>query len=158
MTKKLVWPFLYAFPFSPKQVKEYVHPDKFKYWAKIGEQLGFLYTASGPLVRSSYRAGEFYIKNIVEQRRKTAEPTRSGWIFHTHSARFCFSSWYFRGVLFLVWSACGLWDSESQFSQTERTGLCAYVAEQICSFHPTIPSLYSCSGWLRPAQFIFAPG
>ncbi|TPP58874.1 Lipoyl synthase mitochondrial [Fasciola gigantica] len=55
------------------KVKEYIHPDKFKYWAKVGEQLGFLYTASGPLVRSSYRAGEFYIKNIVKQRRKVAD-------------------------------------------------------------------------------------
>ena len=31
---------------------------------------GFLYTASGPLVRSSYKAGEFFIKNIVERRRQ----------------------------------------------------------------------------------------
>ncbi|KAK4471672.1 hypothetical protein MN116_005078 [Schistosoma mekongi] len=51
------------------KVKEYIHPDKFDYWAKIGNDLGFLYTASGPLVRSSYRAGEYYIKHIVNQRK-----------------------------------------------------------------------------------------
>ena len=33
-------------------------PDKFAYWEKVANELGFLYTASGPLVRSSYRAGK----------------------------------------------------------------------------------------------------
>ena len=37
--------------------------------AQVGGELGFLYTASGPLVRSSYKAGEFFIKNIVDGRR-----------------------------------------------------------------------------------------
>jgi len=40
-------------------VKEYVTPEKFKYWEEIGAKLGFAYTASGPLVRSSYKAGWF---------------------------------------------------------------------------------------------------
>ncbi|KAF6023791.1 LIAS [Bugula neritina] len=40
------------------KVKEYVTPEKFDYWKKVGDELGFLYTASGPLVRSSYRAGQ----------------------------------------------------------------------------------------------------
>ena len=40
------------------QVKEYVHPDKFAYWEEVGNRLGFAYTASGPLVRSPYKAGE----------------------------------------------------------------------------------------------------
>lgn len=48
-----------------EQVEEYVHPDKFNHWAKVGKELGFKYVASGPLVRSSYKAGEFYIKNIL---------------------------------------------------------------------------------------------
>ena len=34
----------------------------------MGDKLGFLYTASGPLVRSSYKAGEFFIANILKQR------------------------------------------------------------------------------------------
>ncbi|XP_048777397.2 lipoyl synthase, mitochondrial-like isoform X2 [Ostrea edulis] len=52
------------------KVKEYVHPDKFKYWEEVGNKLGFAYTASGPLVRSSYKAGEFYLKNLLKSRRK----------------------------------------------------------------------------------------
>nr|CAB3263428.1 lipoyl synthase, mitochondrial-like [Phallusia mammillata] len=52
------------------KVAEYVTPTKFKHWEGVGESLGFLYTASGPLVRSSYKAGEFFIKNILDQRRE----------------------------------------------------------------------------------------
>ncbi|GAB1601631.1 lipoyl synthase, mitochondrial-like [Argonauta hians] len=48
------------------KVKEYIHPDKYKYWKEVGDRLGFAYTASGPLVRSSYKAGEFYLKNLVK--------------------------------------------------------------------------------------------
>uniref|UniRef100_F7AVN1 Lipoyl synthase, mitochondrial n=2 Tax=Ciona intestinalis TaxID=7719 RepID=F7AVN1_CIOIN len=47
------------------KVSEYVTPSKFKHWEKVGNELGFLYTASGPLVRSSYKAGEFFIKNVI---------------------------------------------------------------------------------------------
>jgi lipoic acid synthetase len=50
------------------KVTEYVHPSKFDYWAEHARQLGFLYAASGPLVRSSYRAGELYMKNILKTR------------------------------------------------------------------------------------------
>ena len=51
------------------KVVEYVTPEKYAHWEKRGNELGFLYTASGPLVRSSYKAGEFFLKNIVEKRR-----------------------------------------------------------------------------------------
>ncbi|GFT36897.1 lipoyl synthase, mitochondrial [Nephila pilipes] len=50
------------------KVTEYVTPEKYKYWEEYGNQLGFHYTASGPLVRSSYKAGEFYLKNLVQRR------------------------------------------------------------------------------------------
>ena len=33
------------------QVQEYVTPAKFAQWEEVGKELGFLYTASGPLVR-----------------------------------------------------------------------------------------------------------
>lgn len=33
------------------------------------QTMGFLYVASGPMVRSSYKAGEFFLKNIIEERR-----------------------------------------------------------------------------------------
>lgn len=51
------------------KVKEYVHPDRFKEWEEIGNELGFAYTASGPLVRSSYKAGEFFLANLVRDRK-----------------------------------------------------------------------------------------
>lgn len=48
-------------------VEAFVTPEKFKEWQHIAEQeYGFLFCASGPLVRSSYRAGEFFIKNLIE--------------------------------------------------------------------------------------------
>ena len=52
------------------KVVEYVTPEKFAHWENVGKQMGFLYTASGPLVRSSYKAGEFFIKNIVDARKQ----------------------------------------------------------------------------------------
>ncbi|KAJ0179592.1 hypothetical protein K1T71_005304 [Dendrolimus kikuchii] len=51
------------------KVFEYVTPAKFKHWEDVGNRLGFLYTASGPLVRSSYRAGEFFITSLLKGRR-----------------------------------------------------------------------------------------
>ncbi len=45
------------------KLKEYVTPKKFEELKKIGEEKGFMYVASGPFVRSSYRAGEFFVKN-----------------------------------------------------------------------------------------------
>ncbi|KAA0722358.1 Lipoyl synthase, mitochondrial [Triplophysa tibetana] len=51
------------------KVEEYVTPEKFAHWEKVGEEMGFVYTASGPLVRSSYKAGEFFLKNLLEKRK-----------------------------------------------------------------------------------------
>lgn len=50
------------------KVVEYVTPLKFKKWEEKGKELGFLYTASGPLVRSSYKAGEFFISSILKSK------------------------------------------------------------------------------------------
>lgn len=44
-------------------VEEYIKPEKFDYWREVGEKKGFLFVASGPFVRSSYKAGEFFIKH-----------------------------------------------------------------------------------------------
>ena len=53
------------------EVKAYVTPEKFDYWKKYGEtQVGFRYVASGPLVRSSYKAGEFFIQTKLREDRK----------------------------------------------------------------------------------------
>lgn len=51
------------------KVKEYIHPDEFEVYRKIGMSLGFKYVSSGPLVRSSYRSGEI-LQNILTQKSK----------------------------------------------------------------------------------------
>lgn len=50
-------------------VKAYVTPEVFAEWQKVAEQMGFLYVASGPMVRSSYKAGEFFMKNLLNTRK-----------------------------------------------------------------------------------------
>jgi len=52
-------------------VVEFVTPEKFKHWQTFAESLGFLYVASGPLVRSSYRAGEFFMEGMIKQQRRS---------------------------------------------------------------------------------------
>jgi lipoic acid synthetase len=46
---------------------EYVTPAEFDRYQRFGEDAGFRYVASGPLVRSSYRAGEFFIRSVLEK-------------------------------------------------------------------------------------------
>jgi lipoyl synthase len=58
-------------------VVEYVTPEKFKFWQTEAESLGFLYVASGPLVRSSYRAGEFFMKGLMQKNRASLQNKES---------------------------------------------------------------------------------
>ncbi|RDW86186.1 lipoate synthase [Aspergillus mulundensis] len=53
-------------------VHEYVTPDQFELWRQRALDMGFLYCASGPLVRSSYKAGEAFIENVLKKRRSGA--------------------------------------------------------------------------------------
>lgn len=48
-------------------VTEYVTPEAFQGWQRMAEELGFRYAAAGPMVRSSYRAGEFFLKNMLKE-------------------------------------------------------------------------------------------
>jgi len=48
------------------EIKEYVRPEKFDFFKKEGKRLGFMYVASGPFVRSSYKAGELFMKTILK--------------------------------------------------------------------------------------------
>lgn len=59
------------------KVSEFITPEAFKQWKDEAEAMGFLYVASGPMVRSSYRAGEFFIKNVLEKRRAEAAAAKS---------------------------------------------------------------------------------
>ena len=49
-------------------VQEFVPPERFDAYRREAEAMGFLYAAAGPLVRSSYRAGEFFVENVLRGR------------------------------------------------------------------------------------------
>jgi lipoic acid synthetase len=48
-------------------VSEYVPPGRFQHYKEVAERLGFLYVAAGPFVRSSYRAGEFFLEALMHR-------------------------------------------------------------------------------------------
>ncbi|KAI4860309.1 Lipoate synthase [Hypoxylon rubiginosum] len=50
------------------KVEKYVTPEEFDMWRQRALDMGFLYVASGPLVRSSYKAGEAFIENVLRKR------------------------------------------------------------------------------------------
>jgi len=50
-------------------VVEYITPEAFKRYQEIAESMGFLYVASGAMVRSSYKAGEFFLANVIKERK-----------------------------------------------------------------------------------------
>jgi lipoic acid synthetase len=52
---------------SPKhaEVHRYVTPETFASYREEGEKMGFKLVASGPLVRSSYKAAEVFVKSIL---------------------------------------------------------------------------------------------
>jgi lipoic acid synthetase len=51
---------------SHLEVFEYVHPDTFDVWKAVAEEeFGFLYCASGPMVRSSFKAGELFVEALL---------------------------------------------------------------------------------------------
>jgi len=60
------------------KVDRYVVPEEFAKWKGVAEDMGFLYVASGPLVRSSYKAGEFFIENVLKKRRAEAAKQATG--------------------------------------------------------------------------------
>jgi lipoyl synthase len=49
-------------------VVEFVSPERFAAYREAGLGLGFRYVASGPLVRSSYRAAELFLRGEIEAR------------------------------------------------------------------------------------------
>ena len=49
-------------------VREYITPERFDEYRALGEELGFLHVAAGPLVRSSYKAGEFFAERFIRER------------------------------------------------------------------------------------------
>lgn len=47
-------------------VHEFIHPDQFMAYGEKAKEHGFKYVASGPFVRSSYRAAELFIKGYLD--------------------------------------------------------------------------------------------
>lgn len=45
------------------KVDRYVEPEEFAKWKEVAEGMGFLYVASGPLVRSSYKVRQSPLPN-----------------------------------------------------------------------------------------------
>ena len=53
-------------------VAEYIPPLKFETYKRIAYGIGFKFVAAGPFVRSSYKAGEMYLRNALD--RLTTQP------------------------------------------------------------------------------------
>jgi lipoic acid synthetase len=49
-------------------VIRYVHPDEYKFYEEKGKEMGFRFVASGPMVRSSYRAAEVFIEGFLKEK------------------------------------------------------------------------------------------
>lgn len=47
-------------------VVDYVTPEQFDWYREQGEAMGFRYVASGPMVRSSYKAGELFMEAMMD--------------------------------------------------------------------------------------------
>ena len=51
-------------------MEEYEKPEVFDKWTQVAQDMGFAYVASGPLIRSSYKAGEYYLENLIRRRKQ----------------------------------------------------------------------------------------
>ncbi|MCY4524636.1 MAG: lipoyl synthase [Halobacteriovoraceae bacterium] len=49
-------------------VREYVSMKAFREYERTAKAMGFLYVAAGPLVRSSYKAGELFLKGVIAKK------------------------------------------------------------------------------------------
>lgn len=65
---------------SPKhlEVQEFVTPERFAELERKAMEMGFLYVASGPLVRSSYKAAELFVAGLVRKEREQVQVSSFG--------------------------------------------------------------------------------
>lgn len=59
------------------RVARFAPPEKFAEYKAQAEEMGFLYVASGPLVRSSYRAAEFFLKGLMQREQVGTPPPQT---------------------------------------------------------------------------------
>ena len=57
-------------------VEEYVTPELFAFYEQAALEMGFLFCASGPLVRSSYRAAEVFTRGLLADRERGVASTK----------------------------------------------------------------------------------
>jgi lipoic acid synthetase len=57
-------------------VARYASPEEFAAWAREGYGMGFKHVASGPLVRSSYRASEAFLSRALKAQGGVVEGAR----------------------------------------------------------------------------------
>lgn len=50
------------------KVADYIEPEEFERCRRAAAELGFLYVASGPFVRSSYKSGEYFARMLTESK------------------------------------------------------------------------------------------
>ncbi|WP_336362545.1 lipoyl synthase [Halalkalicoccus salilacus] len=63
---------------SHLDVSRYVHPHEFDTWRRVAEEeLDFLYCASGPMVRSSYKAGELFVESVLREGESVEDARRA---------------------------------------------------------------------------------
>ncbi len=60
-------------------VSRYVLLEEFQEYETIGKEMGYAFVASGPLVRSSYRAGEYFLKSFLKERLETNKQMEKIW-------------------------------------------------------------------------------
>jgi len=56
-------------------VEKYYTPEEFEAQADVARGNGFLYVASGAMVRSSYKAAEFFLEGVIHRERELADGT-----------------------------------------------------------------------------------
>ncbi len=49
------------------KLQEFISPEQFKKYEQAALKKGFLFCAAGPFVRSSYKAGELFIENVLKK-------------------------------------------------------------------------------------------
>jgi lipoic acid synthetase len=67
---------------TPKhhEVVRYVEPATFAAWEQAALAMGFLHAASGPLVRSSYRAAEVFVRSLLTSQDGTPRGHDPAWV------------------------------------------------------------------------------
>lgn len=58
-------------------VSRMLPPSEYENWREEGMAMGFKYVASGPLVRSSYKAGEVFLEAFAKEKAEQAKAARA---------------------------------------------------------------------------------